>query len=141
MQIPEDLQRKTIAFLEKQRHQAKEYTDDPKKVAQLFDAAKKKLQGNPQLAESWDSLQLMLEMLRAWGSGKYHPAASARVAIILGLLYLVNPFDLIPDTVPIIGQIDDIVVVGVVLKQVHGDLVAFREWRDSQVAAAGTTEQ
>lgn len=47
--------------------------------------------------------------------------------ILAGLIYAVSPIDLIPDFLPG-GFVDDAVVIGWVLKTVHVELDAFREW-------------
>jgi uncharacterized membrane protein YkvA (DUF1232 family) len=40
----------------------------------------------------------------------------AKVAVLLTLLWLANPIDLIPEFVPVIGPLDDIVVVALALR-------------------------
>ena len=44
------------------------------------------------------------------------------LAIVLLLLYLINPFDIIPDFLPGVGYLDDAVAVGVALKFIRDDL-------------------
>lgn len=39
-----------------------------------------------------------------------------KLLTVLGLLYLVSPIDLIPDFIPVLGQADDIIVAGLLLK-------------------------
>lgn len=36
----------------------------------------------------------------------------AKILLGLAIAYLVLPFDIIPDTLPVIGQMDDIIIVG-----------------------------
>ncbi len=38
-----------------------------------------------------------------------------KALIILGLVYLVLPFDLIPPVIPVIGFLDDIIIWGIIL--------------------------
>ena len=42
----------------------------------------------------------------------------AKVVVALLLLYLVTPFDLVPDFVPVVGQLDDAILVAAVLAYV-----------------------
>lgn len=42
----------------------------------------------------------------------------AKVALALLLLYLVTPFDLVPDFIPVAGQLDDAILVAAVLAYV-----------------------
>ena len=40
----------------------------------------------------------------------------ARVAVIVAGLYVLSPIDLIPEFIPVIGPLDDVVVVGLALR-------------------------
>ena len=40
----------------------------------------------------------------------------ARVAVIIAGLYVLSPIDLIPEFIPVIGPLDDVVVVGLALR-------------------------
>ena len=42
--------------------------------------------------------------------------------------YLLTPIDLIPDFIPVLGYLDDVAVVGFLMKRISGDLDRFREW-------------
>ena len=41
-----------------------------------------------------------------------------KVVLVLGVLYLLNPIDLIPDFIPVIGHLDDVLIVGLVARYV-----------------------
>ena len=41
---------------------------------------------------------------------------SAKLALAGMLVYLISPIDLIPDFIPVLGQIDDVVVAAVILR-------------------------
>ena len=43
----------------------------------------------------------------------------AKLSIVVLLLYIVSPIDLIPDFIPVIGQLDDLVAVGLLFKQIY----------------------
>ena len=47
----------------------------------------------------------------------------------LGLLYLVNPLDLIPEALPGIGVIDDALMVGVFLAFLSRDVKKYLSWK------------
>ncbi|MNH38167.1 hypothetical protein D3C79_991600 [compost metagenome] len=54
------------------------------------------------------------------------------MTIVAGLLYFVSPIDAIPDWLLGVGFLDDIAVLGWVLKTVADELGRFKAWRDSQ---------
>lgn len=43
----------------------------------------------------------------------------AKLSIVVLLLYIISPIDLIPDFIPVIGQLDDLIVVGLLIKQIY----------------------
>ena len=71
----------------------------------------------------------MLRLIRAYYSGMYRDVPwQSLVSIVAAVIYVVNPLDLIPDAIPVIGLLDDALVVAFVLKSVKDDLDAFMEW-------------
>jgi uncharacterized membrane protein YkvA (DUF1232 family) len=56
----------------------------------------------------------------------------AKIALIVGGLYLAMPIDLIPDFIPVAGQADDAIVAAAVLRFVLGSTkrsVLYEHWR------------
>lgn len=45
------------------------------------------------------------------------------VTTIASLLYIISPIDILPDFIPILGQIDDLLLLGII------GLFAFKAWR------------
>ena len=66
-------------------------------------------------------------------------AKARRAAVLAGAIYLVSPIDLIPGIVPILGQLDDLLVVLVALKVALDGLSPDR--RRAHLAAAGLGEE
>lgn len=105
------------------------YTDKDR-LKKLLIAAKKKAEGNKQLSELWQDLKLLLELIKDWMKGEYKELAKSTVLLIIGsLIYLVSPIDLIPDFL-IGGFIDDIAVLGYVIKKISDELNAYKIWKD-----------
>jgi uncharacterized membrane protein YkvA (DUF1232 family) len=67
------------------------------------------------IAKIWHKVQ---DLYRAFMSED--TPASVRTLIIGGLLYLVLPFDIIPDAIPIVGLLDDVAVIGYIWKKLYG---------------------
>ncbi len=62
-----------------------------------------------------------------------HPGVprSARVAVVFALVWVVSPIDLIPEFIPVIGPLDDIVVVALALRYAARKIpadVLFEAW-------------
>lgn len=43
----------------------------------------------------------------------------AKIALIILIAYLLCPIDIIPDFIPVLGQLDDIVVAGILLNYIR----------------------
>ncbi len=78
-----------------------------------------------------EDVELFFNLLKDFVSGRYREVPWFTVAAVAAaLLYILNPFDVIPDYIPVIGLIDDASVVALCLKLVEEDLVKYRAWRE-----------
>lgn len=76
-----------------------------------------------------DTLIAMVRMLRAWIKGDYkNISTKSIITVVAALIYFVNPLDLIPDFIPIIGQLDDIFILGYLIKILNKELERFMAW-------------
>ena len=76
----------------------------------------------------------MIRLIRAYHQGEYRDISSQNLLIVLAaIIYFISPFDVIPDSVPILGHIDDAWVVRLALESVHADLDTFMAWETSRV--------
>jgi len=97
--------------------------------ALLFAVARK----GPRLGQLREDVKLLQSLCLAWWRGEYRAISpGALVTIVAGLLYFVSPIDAIPDWLLGVGFLDDIAVLGWVLKTVADALARFKAWRDSQ---------
>jgi uncharacterized membrane protein YkvA (DUF1232 family) len=73
----------------------------------------------------------MMRMTRAWALREYRTVPWKSLVYIVGaIVYFVNPVDVIPDVLGGIGFIDDAAVAAAVVRAVHAQLDAFREWEE-----------
>lgn len=81
------------------------------------------------MAQVQADFHTMLRMVRAWAVRDYRTVPwKTLVYIVAAIIYFVNPVDLIPDVLAGIGFIDDAAVAAAVVRAVHEQLLAFREW-------------
>ncbi len=77
----------------------------------------------------WSDLTTLLRLVRARISGRYTELPwRALVSAITGIVYFVNPLDVLPDVIPFLGYVDDAAVLAFVLRMIAGDLARFRAW-------------
>ena len=84
----------------------------------------------PKLTEMPTLLRTAPAMFRDLFARKYRQTPIATiVGAILGVAYLANPFDLIPDLLPLIGIVDDTLVFGVFLTLLGRDVKKYLLWK------------
>ena len=124
------------AAFRKATSEAESYAKDPKRLRKLFEDAIEKINHIPRgpFAETWPYLMAMIRLIRAYHQGEYRDISSQNLLIVVAaIIYFVSPFDVIPDSVPVFGHIDDALVVRLALKSVGADLDTFMAWETSKV--------
>ncbi|MFZ5953132.1 MAG: YkvA family protein [Candidatus Rifleibacteriota bacterium] len=61
-----------------------------------------------------------------------HAPDSAKIAMIIAILYLLSPIDLIPDFIPIIGFLDDLIIVPLLFSWAFRKIEAARALHQEQ---------
>ncbi len=130
--------------VEKTKNKAEGYVRDPKKAKKLLDDAVKKAKSFEKnrgpLGEVWSYLTALFRVLRAYIRGEYRDIPWGSIVLVtVGIIYFVSPIDLIPDVIPVIGFIDDSLVIAFVVAQIKADLDNFLAWEIAQ--AEGEEEE
>jgi len=106
---------------------------DVEKVVHKSEEIQKKFGGRGPLTRFIEDARLLIALVRDYWSGAYRQIPYGAIAsIVFSLIYVFNPFDLVPDVLPIIGQVDDVAVMGACLMLVEQDLHKYRDWKDGQ---------
>jgi uncharacterized membrane protein YkvA (DUF1232 family) len=93
-------------------------------------AIRKRLRSGFALPRVRVRVELMLSLVEDFKAGRYRRVPYRSIALItFALSYLVAPVDVIPDTLPVIGEIDDAIVVALCARMVHVDLEAYGLWK------------
>lgn len=81
------------------------------------------------LRSFWDYLGLLFSMLSDSYNMKYPIPKKTVIVGIFALLYLINPIDIFPDFIPLIGFVDDIAALAFAASLVKDDLDKYRVWK------------
>lgn len=118
----------------RQASAASELIRDPTALKNLAGRGAHKLDalaaGSERLQRVADDLTTLLSLLRAYARGEYRRLSTqSLLSVAAAVLYFVTPFDAIPDFLLGVGLIDDVAIIGFVLKQLQAELEAFRAWQ------------
>jgi uncharacterized membrane protein YkvA (DUF1232 family) len=84
------------------------------------------------LRRIWDYLDLLLSMLYNSYNGKYPIPKKTVIVGIFALLYLINPIDIIPDFIPLLGFADDLAALAFAASLIKDDLNKYRVWKNAR---------
>lgn len=106
--------------------------EDEDKVERLLQRLEVKLKSIPKIGGALSEVPIMASLVRSYIRKEYPDLPIGTVvAIISALLYFVSPIDIIPDTIPGLGHVDDALVVAVCLKLVDSDIQEYVKWRQN----------
>ncbi len=120
----------TIAteFVEEQGEKVTQ--QDVEQVIQKSEEIKKRFRRGGPLGRFVDDGQLLVSMVRDYWSRAYRQVPYATIgAGVVALLYVLNPFDLVPDVIPLLGQVDDAAVIAACLLLIEEDLHRYSRWK------------
>ena len=105
------------------------------------DKLKEKLEDNSYLEPFSDDLMLFMSLIKDYYKGDYRKIPFRTISAgVVGAIYTINPIDLIPDSIPFIGYIDDALVLKFCLKQARKDLQKYKSWKQEQSDTKSTSE-
>jgi uncharacterized membrane protein YkvA (DUF1232 family) len=112
---------------------AKVTPEDIETAAERSEEIKKQFSARGPLKRFIEDGKVLTALIRDWRAGKYRQALYGTIAAVaFGLLYVINPFDIVPDVIPFLGAVDDATVIGALLMLVERDLKKYRSWKESQ---------
>ena len=117
--------------------QAQEMLKDGSKVEAALQSLEAKMKEIPTVGEGLSKLPLMISMIRGYITKEYTEVSPKVVASLLcAVLYLLKGKDLIKDSIPVVGYLDDIAVTAAAFKLSENELAAYEQWRAGKAAAA-----
>ncbi|WP_299065476.1 YkvA family protein [uncultured Psychrobacter sp.] len=107
-----------------------------KLIVSKEDKIKDQVESDRGLERYAKDLLLLMSLVKDYYQGNYRNIPYRTIsAAVIGLLYVLNPIDLIPDFIPFIGHIDDALVLKFCLKRMEKDLSKYKKWKNEQTAA------
>ena len=126
---------------ENAQNKAEEFAKDKQKTDYLLNEALKKAERNKNVLENiWTDLQALIRLIKAWLKSEYTQTPWQTIVFaIAGIIYFVNPFDIVPDFIPGAGYLDDATVIGFVIKSIRREIKQFLDWEKAQGATTEDT--
>lgn len=120
-------------FFERAMRQAREIIDNPSEIISLIDRAFKKALNlsseNSEIRKLTNKVRILADMMRAYANGEYREIPWKTLAIMAaGLIYFINPFDLVPDFIPGVGYLDDLSIILWIFHSLEGDILRFSDF-------------
>jgi uncharacterized membrane protein YkvA (DUF1232 family) len=114
------------------------YVRHKKKILWLLEKATHKSQQCYEfLLAPWECLQIFLRLLRAHPAGKFGAPPDSLLMVVAAVIYFVSPFDLIPDSIPVLGLIDDASVLTCVTCVARANLTLISNFRKWEILRGG----
>ena len=124
---------KAQEVLNSEMENAKSIIDNPEELQNVLNQVEAKLAGLPVLGNLVNDLPVMVDLLQNYISKKYTAISPKVILSVVGaFLYIIKKKDIIPDSVPLVGMLDDIAVVALALQITKPELKAFTDWKVSQ---------
>ena len=106
---------------------------DIQKVVSRSEEIQRKFSAKGPLARFVEDGKLLLAIVKDYWAGAYRQVPYGVIASsVFTLIYVLNPFDMVPDMLPLIGQLDDVAVLGACLLMVEHDLHTYKDWKLGQ---------
>lgn len=121
------------SILNSKSHRAQRIITDPERMERLAKDSFSLLRGKKKFSEVQSEAELLVNMVKDTIRGRYKGLGKKNVIMIVaGLLYLVNPMDIVPDFIFGIGFADDLGVLVYVISRLSEEIARYRQWKKPQ---------
>ena len=121
---------KLMNSLNENKEKAKSFLDDDEKMEALFRDFEEKLKLIPKIGKKASDLAVLLSLIRAHIKKQYTDVSPSTILLaVAGIIYVVNPVDIIPAYLLGAGLLDDAAVLGIVLQAIQMDLNKYKKWQ------------
>jgi uncharacterized membrane protein YkvA (DUF1232 family) len=124
---------KAKEVLNSEMENAKGILENPEQMNEVLRQVDAKLASVPILKNYVTDLPVMVDLVKSYITKEYTNISPKVVLALVGsFLYMIKKKDIIPDSVPIIGMLDDLAVFGLALQISKPELNAFSEWKNGK---------
>ena len=119
------------SIIETFKKDAESTISNAEKLDELLQKFEEMLAQIPGVGEKLTEIPAMISLVLAYSRGEYTVAPiGSIIAITAAIIYAVTPLDLIPDTIPGVGLVDDAAVLAFVEHRVHEDVEKYKKWQE-----------
>ncbi len=77
-----------------------------------------------------EDFRLLYALTKDYWKGEYRDVSLWSILVfVLGIIYVLSPLDIVPDFIPLIGQIDDALILLLCIYFLERDLHKYKEWK------------
>ncbi|CAM2790963.1 membrane protein [Streptococcus acidominimus] len=122
--------KQAMVELQSRYQKADQLLRDDAKMEPFLEKLEKKIKWIPFVRQELKMIPILISMVRSYWKKDYtRVPRRTMLAIVSALIYFLSPIDVIPDWIPVLGQIDDALVVATCWKLVNKDVEDYRQWQ------------
>ena len=118
--------------ISKNTKEAEELLKDEDRMERFLERLERKLEKVPVVGKQLSNIPMLVSLVRSYIRKDYRdvPLGSI-IAIVSVLIYFLSLIDLLPDSIPVLGYVDDAAVFAFVWKMVADDIEEYRKWQEA----------
>ena len=122
--------KRALEEIQKRFKKAEDLLKDDVRMESFLEKIEKKIKWISFLAQEFKNIPTMVSMVRSYLRGNYTKIPKRTIlAIVSALIYFLSPIDLVPDWIPLLGQLDDAIVIATCWNLVNKDVEDYRQWK------------
>lgn len=112
------------------RARAYEIISSPEEAEKFDTDLENKVKESKGLSKWFNTIDTIGDMVVDYAKGNYKEVPlNTIVGAVAALVYFLSPVDLLPDVIPVGGQVDDIAVLGFAIKSLGYDIEKYEQWK------------
>ena len=80
-----------------------------------------------------EKFELLIRMMISDFKGEFNISVTEKITIIGAIVYVINPFDAVPDILPFFGFADDIAVVTYIFTKINSLILKYENYENTEI--------